>query len=394
MKEATLHSLITAKSIFEEAESLCHSGITHSATAGLILLQDALELIFLACINELGIDEASKIEKMSFDQIVGALQQSGVSVPKSGTLKALNKNRVLAKHYGQLVLPETVRGYLDASHQAIDSVLDAVIGKRLAQIFLTDLLMQGESRSMLEEAVSSYTKGDYLDSLMFIRRAFFLEIEIDYSIHEYKDDDTADLFGFFKKYGRKAPVHTKSSKWISDNVREPTGYVQVDTASLRSSAVEWGVNTNQLLNLMHLTPRVFRAEPTSEWCTSYPAGFVENSANKTNAQYCLDSIIAIIRKKQMHAGAAIPLSYSQPFSSPQIYLYDEVHQSASLESPVVHRIEPSYVYQISNIVTGFDGSTKFYRLSGHPAKEAPWSEKSIYGYLAARPESNLDDGEQ
>lgn len=94
MKDAALHVLITARSLLEQATILCSSNERHAATAGLIVLQDATELFFLGALLELGTDEAEKIESFDFDQMMGSLKKSGVTVPKTGTLKAMNKLRV------------------------------------------------------------------------------------------------------------------------------------------------------------------------------------------------------------------------------------------------------------------------------------------------------------
>jgi len=72
------------------------------------VLQDALELILLAVLIEKGVDEKKGLENFSFDQLIGELKKEGVRVPKSGTLKALNKQRVIIKHYGQVSEPQTV----------------------------------------------------------------------------------------------------------------------------------------------------------------------------------------------------------------------------------------------------------------------------------------------
>src|SRR3989442_13071781 len=99
MKETTVNSLVVARTLFEQASSLCTSDDRHLASAGLVVLQDALELAFYALLIERGVDETKNLESKSFDELVGELKKEGVSVPKSGTLKALNKQRVLTKHY-------------------------------------------------------------------------------------------------------------------------------------------------------------------------------------------------------------------------------------------------------------------------------------------------------
>jgi hypothetical protein len=96
-------------------------------------------LIFLAVLVERGVDENRSLESRSFDELIGELKATGISVPKSGTLRALNKQRVIAKHDGQLAEPATVENYAGAAQQAIDSVLHQIFQKRLSEIFITEL---------------------------------------------------------------------------------------------------------------------------------------------------------------------------------------------------------------------------------------------------------------
>jgi hypothetical protein len=380
MKETTLHSLITAKALFDDAQALCASGNTHSATAGLILLQDALELVLLAALVEKDIDDASKTEKLSFDQIIGDLRAGGVDVPKSGTLKSLNKNRVLAKHYGQLVIPEAVRGYLEASKSTIDSVLHQVVGKSLNDIFLTDLLDDGEAKGFLFCAHNQLDRGAYLDALIEIRKAIFVEIEYPYSVHEWTNPQ-GEIWGSLMYGGRKAMAHTRNKSWIDANVSEPTEFVQIDQNQLRADAVEWGVNTSELTNLRRLTPNVFRASPNSSWCVSHDIALPANQANLHNTQYCLDRAISIILKKQNHQRALRIPQRTAPFSAPIVYIGMSVFERADSASPVKHVISQDYLYTVTSRVTGFDERTSFYRIHGYPAGDNEWSERAIFGFL-------------
>ena len=76
MKESTLQTLITARTLFEQAERDCAWGDRYKATAGLIVLQDAVELVFYAALIEKGVDEVTAIEKLDFDQMIRACHQS------------------------------------------------------------------------------------------------------------------------------------------------------------------------------------------------------------------------------------------------------------------------------------------------------------------------------
>src|SRR3990172_10197082 len=150
MKPSTLHSLITAKALYYELKPLIEAGNKYSSSAGLILLQDAIELILLALLTELGVDEQKNLDSKSFDELLGEFRIAGITIPKIGTIKALNKQRVIIKHYGQLAEPATVLNYVQAADILIDSVLTQVVGKTINEIFLTDLLPDCEAKDFLK----------------------------------------------------------------------------------------------------------------------------------------------------------------------------------------------------------------------------------------------------
>ncbi|MDC5056635.1 hypothetical protein OHW35_09330, partial [Acinetobacter baumannii] len=140
MKPSTLNTLMVAKSIYSETKSLVNSGNKHACTAGIILLQDFVELVVLAVLDETDIDEQRSLESKSFDELLGELKKRQIPVIKSGTIKALNKQRVISKHYGQLAEPASVMNYFVVAIQFVDTLLTNVIGAKLNEIFLTDIL--------------------------------------------------------------------------------------------------------------------------------------------------------------------------------------------------------------------------------------------------------------
>ncbi len=74
MKPSTVHSLITAKALYYESKHLIEAGNKYSSSAGLILLQDTIELILLALLTELGVDEQKNLDSKNFDELLGELK--------------------------------------------------------------------------------------------------------------------------------------------------------------------------------------------------------------------------------------------------------------------------------------------------------------------------------
>lgn len=366
MKESTLQTLITARTLLDQAERDCAQGDRYKATAGLIVLQDAVELVFYAVLVEVGVDEETALENLTFDQMIGSLKKAGIKVPKSGTLKAMNKLRVTAKHYGQLMEPTTVQGHMSAAKNAVDSVLQSAIGKPLREVFLTELLVPGEPRSFLESAASALSQGKFMDCLLATRKAFFLTFEVHYSIDEYRRKtenwETTSLCNIFDT-GYKAPDRTRNAQWIHENVKSPTDYIQIDHDLWRMEAVEWGINTQTLANIRRLTPKVMRLQGQPEWFVQYPASYVENCANHENAAMCLDLAIEAIRRQQEHWKAARMAIFERRNEMPRAYVGQHLYQSSDTKSPTILVLTEDHRYTVLSVLDGLEPGKKFYYIN-------------------------------
>lgn len=384
MKASTLHSLITARTLHDEARRLIAAGDRHMSSAGLILLQDALEIVFLAMLVEQDLDEQKALESKTFDELIGELKKSGVTVPKSGTLKALNKQRVITKHYGQLAEPLTVQTYAEAADVAIEAVVQAVLGKRYREVFLSDLLGAGEAKEFLTEAATQLAQGQFLDALISVRKAIFVELEFEYCVHKWSDAEPNERWGLLSisRGGLKAPAWTRDRSWIQKNVSTPFDYIQIDHEKLRMDAIEWGVNTAELDNLRRLTPEVFRANQGDPWQIRYDLQFPPNEANVANARYCLDRSISVLLRKQQHTSTRRWPSRDEVFDPPPIYLDAPVFAKTRQNSEIVHRINDQYQYRLMDLVSGFDPAERYYTISGHrPVEGKQFGTDWIHGFL-------------
>lgn len=239
MKFSTLNTLMVAKSILGETRHLVHSGDKHACTAGIILLQDFVELVVLAALDERDVDEQRSLESKSFDELLGELKKIGAPVIKSGTIKALNKQRVISKHYGQLAEPASVINYFNASTKFVDTLLEDVVGTKLQEIFLTDILKEGEVKDLVKKAIDKSGVGNFMDALVGLRMAFFLAYEREYCIYAFRQKDGSDtsfsgIFGLLGLGGMKSPYWTRNKQWIDANVRRPADYIQISYDQLKT----------------------------------------------------------------------------------------------------------------------------------------------------------------
>ena len=82
MKTETVQTLIIARTLFDKARELCSIENKFTASAGLVILQDALELFIYACLIELGADQEEDLENFKFNQLLGELKKRGKKVIK------------------------------------------------------------------------------------------------------------------------------------------------------------------------------------------------------------------------------------------------------------------------------------------------------------------------
>ena len=382
MKDEVLAALITARRLLTASEALCSIRESHAASAGVVVLQDAVELVLLGALIELGVDEERSLESLSFSEMISALRRRKVTVPKSGTIKAMNKQRVLVKHYGQTVDPDTARRYFSASRVCVDGVLQHVLGKSLAELFLHELVANAETKECLTLAQLALDETRYFEAMVEIRKALFIEIEGDYAIHGWRDrpsSDPMDLLSNFTRGGMKAPYYMRNKEWIAVNVREPFHYVQLDHGQVRIDLVEWGANTQDFWNLWRLTPPVFRADKESDWQVKRdPQRFAEGAV-EANVRYCLDAVIALILKKQEHFDLAKHLSGTTAGNVEVTACADptNVYTKATTDSELAGTVSRGTKMHVSSVVPGLGTDDTFvYVFSSERV------QRVVFGYVS------------
>lgn len=314
---------------------------------------------------EKGADEQRSFEKISFDELIGEVRKLDIDVKKSGTLKALNKQRVIVKHYGQLAEPTTVRHYFSVSQSVIDDVLQQVFGRTLHELLLYDILKSDEVREHLRRAEEGIASSRFFDALLEIRKAIFLEIEEDYSIVRWKDvshDDKSSqgLLAALRLGGWKAPYWCSNKEWIDKNVKDPFDYIQIDHERMRIDLLEWGFSTQDFWNLWRLTPSVFRESKEAPWFIKGDVQLLINAATEENARYCLDRAYSLILRKQEHSDLSRQLRYDG-LDRINIRLKTDqpLFEKASTASKVLGNLESGKIFTVRTFVPGLSEAVKF-----------------------------------
>lgn len=382
MKLETINTLITARTLFEKANEMCLVDDKFTASAGLIILQDAIELVFYACLVELDIDKEKSIEDFSFDQLIGELKAKGYKVQKSGNLKALNKQRVIIKHYGQVAEPSTVKNYYEAAQLSVNAAMKLIFGMDLHDIMVHEAIKNEDVKGFIATAAKHINDGKYFEALVEIRKALFMEIEEQYSVYDWKDYSRSTnftLLDMFGKGGWSAPYHTKNKEWIDVNVKSPCDYIQIDHDKIRIDLLEWGVNTVDFWNLWRLTPRVFYEKETKTWRRDLDMKHILSGGTEENARYCLDRVVSLLIKKQNHFDLAKQLAYGPEYLFKVRMKEDQpLYRKASINSATEGMLKKDNIYNADAIVPGLDVDKPFVKIL-HIQEEEP---KYQSGYVS------------
>lgn len=393
MKTSTLDTLIVAKSIHQEVKRLIHSGDKHTSTAAIILLQDFVELVVLACLDELDVDEQRSLESKSFDELLGELKKQKVPIYKSGTIKALNKQRVICKHYGQLSEPSSVANYFNVAGLFVDKLLTRVVGSKLSDIFLTDLIKSDSVKRAVLHAITLSENKKYFEALVKLRKVFFREYEKEYCIYPYAnvEKDSFGLLGLLGigRGGQKAHYWMRNKDWISKNVNTPLDFVQIHIEQMKSDCMEIGFSTVDMENFRRLTPDVVETEH-DVWHLEVTPSQKANLANLENFNYCLELLLDFLLKSQkFNDGRRFPANDKEE-EIPTIYIGHEVYNRPSKESEMVGLVKAHHRYSVHKIVDGFISGERYLQVSLYPEDNKFELEDYINGYLLFEPDSECE----
>jgi hypothetical protein len=391
MKSETVQALVTARMLFDKSRELCLTDDKYSASAGLVILEDAVELILCACITELEIDDKKSIDFLTFHDLIREVRDAGKTVIRARDLKALHAARNSVKHHGNLAEPSTVRKFFDSAIDSMNGLLQQTVGKDLQNVMLHEVIKEGEAKDYIQEACKLMEKRDFFWALINIRKAIYVEIEEEYSIEQWanisKNNDI--LKRQLVAGGRKAPWHTKNKEWIDKNVNDPFDYIQLDDEKVRLDLLEWGVTTEDFWNLWRLTPQVFRFKKSQKWVLKGELKYFKEGASEANARYCLDKAILLIMKKQKHYDLSRRLSDYEPWHQLKVQIKQKttLYEKASKNSKEVQQLQKGTVLNATYIVTsGLSENSKFIYIL-HKDKD----ETLIKGYVDSNVCEILED---
>jgi hypothetical protein len=280
-----------ARYFLGQAEDAAKSHREVAAFAAINMLQDAIEIFFLAAADHLN----ARIERRTeFEQYIDKINEKlAEPLPFRQRLIEINKVRVLSKHNG--VPPNTTElmGYLVDARQFFEEGCQKIFGRSFWTISLIELLPDSETRLCVTEAEKFYHEGKYHKCLVECRTAIYIEIEHNYVIDTFKDG--GDFI--FAQAICKAPHHTKNKRFVDENVRDPFDYVRLDHDRVDAELLRDGIEPAVFWNIWRLTPAVYRASLGGIWMVKQDLEKYDEEAAAQSAAYVLEHTIDILLKK-------------------------------------------------------------------------------------------------
>ena len=297
LTEQTIKKILLARHLYALAEDNIRSGNPVRLTAGVILLQDSVEVFLLAIAEHLG---ASLDARMEFDKYFVEINKriAPKELPSKTRLNSLNKLRVNAKHYAIQPAAEECSHFLASVSDFFDEVSETYMGQPFGSINLIDLLEKGETRGYLEKAVSSYAKGDFKDCLISCGKAIYVEFLFWYTIEAFKSTPpgSTPLYPLFMQWSL-SPSYAQDAKYIDEKVNNPLDYIVIDHHGLDMELIKYGIRHNEFFNILRLTPQVYRSI-NDVWFVKEEFTKFADDIIKSSAEYVLGRAVNIVLRKQ------------------------------------------------------------------------------------------------
>lgn len=381
-RREVIRTLLTAKTLLRTAAPLCGANEKHAASGGIVILQDAVELVLFAALRS-KLPKGEDLNQVNFPGLLKGLRKAGVQVPKPGVLDALNRTRINIKHYGRLAEPEDASSYFATATTAIGSIVEQVLGVGPSEVYLHELV-DGESKQLLRAASKAIAKGNSNQAAILIRTVMFLEFEVDYAIDkwaDYSDDDPdsfSKMFGIFR--GSKAPWHVRNRDWIAKNVKQPTDYIQIDESTLRLDLLEMGISIQDFRSVRDHTPPVFKKHDGTTWHVEHRTPLLETASTGSSLMWCLERTTEMVLAKQRHRALrrTLPLEDMVTAITVEVTADSVVRDKAKADASVVRKIQAGEQYRCTAVVDALDGAEERY---AHLMHAGPGITDWVMGYV-------------
>ena len=297
MNIETIRRIALARHLFELAEGSLRSKNDLHLFSAVNLAQDAIEtfLIALADNVQVAFDQNTKFDKyfVLIDEKIAPRE-----LPFKAAMLRLNRVRIDSKHHGIQPARDECARLLASAREFLDEASISNLGAPFSTISAIDLLDAGDCKQFLEQAKLAVEAADYETTLIECRKALYVEIEGQYDISAYKDEEPKGLlFGF-----TKAPYYARNMAYVAQNVLEPTDFIVLEHAAVDRELLISGVDPTDFWNVWRLAPEVFRRKD-KKWYVKRDFSKLNSPDVKEIAEYVFNTTLDIALARQTNRRA-------------------------------------------------------------------------------------------
>lgn len=390
LKESVIKKIQKAK-LFLELGKDCFRVIENveRVGAGIILLQDSVELFLIAICEQLEVNyNPSQITfNQYFDKIEDKLRKEipKETIPLKNEMIKLNKQRIAIKHYGILPNIGDCKNLDNSVNLFFEELSKRYLKIDFISISLVNLLNDDNIKNLMKQAEVNLKSRSYKECQINCRKAIYLVFEKQFDIRpfeEYEEDikSKSVLSEALRRPLSLAPEYAKNKQYIKENVKEPTDYIVINTNEIERDLLSNGIDSIDFYNVMRLTPEVYLFEE-EDWAVKEEVSGIK--FNEENAEYCFRKAIEIllIKQRNLEREKYISLEISTiTIKNKEI----NVLEKASLKGKVAYKIEKKSQYEIliGDEVRGLDTKNKYYHIMGRKEKDKYKNKfKYFSGYI-------------
>ena len=293
----TVRRVGLARHLFELAEGCLRSQNDLHLFAAVNLAQDSIESFLIALADHLSVtfDQNTKFDKyfLLIDEKISPRE-----LPFKSAMLRLNRVRIESKHHGIQPARSECERLLASAREFLNEASVANFGAPFSTISAIDLVEDGECKQILISARDALKNHNHEECVIDCRKALYLEVERQYDISAFKDEEPLGLLAG----ATRAPYYARSKKYVAENVREPTDYIVLDHSSVDSELLKSGVDPTDFWNLWRLTPDVFRNKE-GKWYVKRDFSKLDESSLAEVSEYVFNTTLDVVLTRQTNRRA-------------------------------------------------------------------------------------------
>lgn len=389
LKESVIKKIQRAK-LFYELGNDCFRIIENidKVGAGIILLQDSVELFLIAICDQLEINYNPKTIKFPayFDKIESKLKKKmpNEEIPLKSEMLKLNKLRVDIKHYGFKPNIDDCKNLHSCVYSFFIELSKRYLKVDFNSISLVNLLNDGILKDLMKQAEVNLENHNYRECQINCRKVLYLDFEKQFDIRpfeKYEEDIQSKntLARNLSKPFSRALYYAKNKQYIKEKVKEPTDYIVFDYSKLQTDLLIYRILPVDLWNIFRLTPEVYYFEEEKNWAVKDE--FIDDNYNEKNAEYCFRKTVDILLIKQKYIN-------KQKFKENRfeyVQIRDtnaKIFDKASTDSKVNFTMKKGTQYNIEvcHKVKGLYDNVYYYYVLGRKIADM-FGEIQFFGYI-------------